>query len=71
MVKCLPGLTNRIILVISCTNHPSVVRALNGIIPDIDPYVWRELWTIDNQLFQVATVPLYYDDYRIKLDQFR
>jgi len=46
------------------TNRPSVVRALNGIIPDIDP-AWAELWDVDNQLYQVATVPLYYGDYRI------
>ena len=46
------------------TNRPSVVRALNGIIPDIDP-TWAELWNVDQHLYQVATVPLYYGDYRI------
>jgi class 3 adenylate cyclase len=46
------------------TNRPSVVRALNGVIPDIDP-TWAELWNIDGNVYQVATVPLYYNEYRI------
>jgi class 3 adenylate cyclase len=46
------------------TNRPSVVRALNGIEPELNP-IWAELWAVDGYLFQVATVPLYYSDYRI------
>jgi HAMP domain-containing protein len=46
------------------TNRPSVVRALNGIEPELNPK-WAELWAVDGYLFQVATVPLYYSDYRI------
>jgi class 3 adenylate cyclase len=46
------------------TDRPSVVRALNGIEPELNPN-WAELWAIDGYLFQVATVPLYYGDYRI------
>jgi class 3 adenylate cyclase len=46
------------------TDRPSVVRALNGIEPGVNPK-WAELWAIDDYLFQVATVPLYYGDYRI------
>jgi class 3 adenylate cyclase len=46
------------------TDRPSVVRALNGIEPELNPK-WAELWAIDGYLFQVATVPLYYGDYRI------
>lgn len=46
------------------TNRPSVVRALNGIEPELNPE-WAELWSVDGYMFQVATVPLYYSDYRI------
>jgi class 3 adenylate cyclase len=46
------------------TDRPSVVRALNGIEPELNPK-WAELWAVDDYLFQVATVPLYYSDYRI------
>jgi class 3 adenylate cyclase len=46
------------------TNRPSVVRALNGIEPELNPK-WAELWAVDDFLFQVATVPLYYSDDRI------
>jgi len=53
------------------TNHgdylndrPSIVRAINGIEPDIEPQ-WAELWAVDNQLYQVATVPLYYNDLKM------
>jgi len=46
------------------TDRPSVVSALNGIEPELNPD-WAELWAIDDYLFQVATVPLYYGDYRI------
>ena len=46
------------------TDRPSVVRALNGIEPELNPN-WAELWAVNDYLFQVATVPLYYGDYRI------
>jgi len=46
------------------TDRPSVVRALNGIEPEVNPN-WAELWAVDDYLFQVASVPLYYGDYRI------
>jgi HAMP domain-containing protein len=46
------------------TDRPSVVRALNGIEPELNPN-WAELWAVDDYLFQVASVPLYYGDYRI------
>jgi len=46
------------------TDRPSVVRALNGIEPELNPE-WAELWAVDDYLFQVASVPLYYGDYRI------
>lgn len=46
------------------TDRPSVVRALNGIEPELNPS-WAELWAVDDYLFQVASVPLYYGDYRI------
>jgi class 3 adenylate cyclase len=46
------------------TDRPSVVRALNGIEPELNPK-WAELWSVDDFLFQVASVPLYYSDYRI------
>jgi class 3 adenylate cyclase len=46
------------------TGRPSIVRSLNGIEPEIK-LDWAELWAMDNKLFQVATVPLYYGDDRI------
>jgi len=46
------------------TDRPSVDRALNGVEPELNPD-WAELWAIDDFLFQVASVPLYYGDYRI------
>jgi class 3 adenylate cyclase len=46
------------------TDRSSVVRALNGVEPELNPD-WAELWAIDDFLFQVASVPLYYGDYRI------
>jgi class 3 adenylate cyclase len=46
------------------TNRGSVKRALNGIEPEIEP-TWAELWAADTRLYQVATVPLYYNDDRI------
>ena len=46
------------------TDRPSVVRTLNGIEPEIEPE-WSELWAVDDMLFQVATVPLYYNDFKM------
>ena len=45
-------------------DRPGIVKAINGIEPEIEPQ-WSELWVIDNALFQVATVPLYYNDFKI------
>ncbi len=45
-------------------DRPSVVRAINGIEPPIEPE-WAELWAIDEELFQVATVPLYYNELKM------
>ncbi len=41
--------------------RPSIARALSGIEPDVET-TWGELWAMDGNLFQVATIPLYYSD---------
>ena len=46
------------------TDRPSIVHALNGIEPEIKPE-WAELWAVDSTLYQVATVPLYYNDFKM------
>lgn len=46
------------------TDRPSIVHALNGIEPEIEPE-WAELWAVDSTLYQVATVPLYYNDFKM------
>jgi len=45
----------------SLHSRPSVARALKGVEPDFEP-AWAELWAMDEKLYQVATVPLYYTD---------
>jgi class 3 adenylate cyclase len=45
-------------------DRPGIVRAINGIEPEVEPQ-WSELWAIDGDLYQVATVPLYYHDFKI------
>jgi len=41
------------------TDRPSVMRALNGIEPDFQSNA-AELWEMDGNLYQVASVPLYF-----------
>jgi class 3 adenylate cyclase len=46
------------------TYRTSVLNALNGIEPELEPE-WAELWAVGDDLYQVASIPLYYNDVRI------
>jgi class 3 adenylate cyclase len=43
------------------TFRPGIARALSGLEPDAES-TWGELWELEQNLYQVATVPLYYSD---------
>lgn len=46
------------------THRQTIANAIEGVEPPID-IEWPELWAVDDELYQVVTIPIYKDDFVI------